>query len=99
MKLASSITALILSAVAIGANAQTGRPSEAPAVQPTVSSTGSGEPGSYARYLMLNGSPRDVAIEAARNIDHPAAARRLALHTASRAARTSGTDSPAPSQP
>ncbi len=98
MKLISSIVTLgaafVLSAASIGANAQTGRPSEAPAAQPAVSSTGSGEPGSYARYLMLNGTPRDVAIEEARNIDHPAPSRRLALHTASRAA-----NSQAPSQP
>jgi hypothetical protein len=64
--------ALVLSGASIGANAQTGRPSEAPSVQPAVGNSYASGPGSYARYLMLNGTPRDVAIAEARNIDHPA---------------------------
>jgi hypothetical protein len=103
MKFPSTITALgaafILSATAIGANAQTGRPSEAPAAQPAVSSTGSDGPGSYARYLMLNGTPRDVAVVEARNIDHPAPSRHFALHAANRTAKTGEAGSQATAQP
>ena len=36
------------------------------------------EAGSYARYLMLNGSTREEALASARNIDHPAARSRVA---------------------
>jgi hypothetical protein len=80
---AALAAALFLSAASIGANAQTGRPSEAPSVQPSVGDTYGSGPGSYARYLMLNGTPRDVALAEARNIDHPAPSRHFALHLAS----------------
>ena len=75
----------------IAAQAQTGRPSvvEVPAAadapQAVAQSYGKA-PGSYARYLMLNGATRENALVAARNIDNPAdrtPSRRLA---ASRAA-------------
>jgi len=35
--------------------------------------------GSYARYLMLNGTPREEAVKAAQNVDHPATSTRFAL--------------------
>jgi len=75
----------------IAAQAQTGRPSavEVPAAADAphaVESAYGKAPGSYARYLMLNGATRENALVAARNIDNPVertTARRLA---ASRAA-------------
>ncbi len=75
----------------IAAQAQTGRPStvEVPAAAdtPHAAAVSYGRaPGSYARYLMLNGATRENALVAARNIDNPgdgAPSRRLA---ASRAA-------------
>jgi hypothetical protein len=74
LRLATIGAAALLSLAAFGANAQTGRPSEAPTAQPAVIDVGGNAPGSYARYLMLNGTPRDVALVQARNIDHPATA-------------------------
>ena len=60
----------------IAAQAQTGRPStvEVPAAADAphaVESAYGKEPGSYARYLMLNGATREDALVAARNIDNP----------------------------
>ena len=74
----------------IAAQAQTGRPStvEVPAAADTphaVESAYGKAPGSYARYLMLNGATRENALVAARNIDNPAertASRRLAARHA-----------------
>ncbi len=70
----------------VAAQAQTGRPStvEVPAAADTphaVATSYGKEPGSYARYLMLNGATRENALVAARNIDNPtdrASSRRLA---------------------
>ena len=66
----------------VAAQAQTGRPSTqetaAAADAPQVVAADA-QLGSYARYLMLNGKPRDVAVADARNIDHPAA--RVHAHT------------------
>jgi len=70
----------------VAAQAQTGRPStvEVPAAADTphaVAVSYGKAPGSYARYLMLNGATRENALVAARNIDDPADAtstRRLA---------------------
>ncbi len=76
MKSTAFTVALTLLAVAAAANAQTGRPSAAEVHAPTVAAQPvvvDGEPGSYARYLMLNGVTRDEAIVAAQHIDHPAA--------------------------
>jgi hypothetical protein len=72
----------VLSAfVSLAAQAQTGRPSaievKAAADAPRVASADP-ELGSYGRYLMLNGTPRDQAVAAARNIDHPASRQVLA---------------------
>jgi hypothetical protein len=85
MKSTALITSIaILAAVfSVAANAQTGRPSVAEA--PTSASStrivsGDQDVGSYARYLMLNGTTRDEAIQAARNIDHPAP-RKVAVRT------------------
>jgi hypothetical protein len=73
---------LVSALAATGAMAQTGRPSEAPAApapHSTVVDTSQDAAGSYAHYLMLNGTPRDEAIRAAQAIDHPAP-RKLAWH-------------------
>ncbi len=60
----------------VAAHAQTDRPSTqetaAAADAPQVVAADA-QLGSYARYLMLNGTPRTDAIVAARNIDHPVA--------------------------
>ena len=65
--------AILSAAFCVAADAQTGRPStqEAPAA---VTSVAQGDPqvGSYARYLMLNGLPRDEAILQAAPYDRPA---------------------------
>jgi hypothetical protein len=57
-----------------GAMAQTGQPSEAPTsiARSSVIDTNQDPAGSYARYLMLNGATRDVALRTAQTIDHPA---------------------------
>jgi hypothetical protein len=73
--------ALAAAAFAVSAQAQTGRPSaiEVPAsgelAHPVAADA---ELGSYGRYLMLNGATRDVAIAAARNVDHPDVRSRVA---------------------
>ena len=79
ISLASTIAAGLL---AVTAHAQTGRGSEAPSDCPTIVVQDNDEVGSYARYLMLNGVPRDEAVKAARNIDHPAASTHFALRGA-----------------
>ena len=74
------ITATLLAvAFSVTAHAQTGRPSEAPCDRPTIVASDNGEVGSYARYLMLNGKPRDEALKEAQNIDHPAPSKYFAL--------------------
>ncbi len=88
MKIAYLIaTGAVLSAAFIvgAAQAQSGRPSFVQIQQhaeATVSREQSpvsqDELGSYGRYLVLNGKPRDVAIEMTRNIDHPQASRSAA---------------------
>ena len=95
MKTIALVTVASLAAFfSIGASAQTGRPSAvevpAAAAAPTQVATSYGNtPGSYARYLMLNGATRDDALVAARNVDHPveraprvAASRRVAREPA-----------------
>jgi hypothetical protein len=67
-------------AISIPAGAATGKPSEAQASSETVCVVPDepielgrdAQPGSYARYLMLNGKPRERAVVEARNIDHQA---------------------------
>jgi len=81
---------LVLAAVVAGSSAmaQTGRPSEAPAapgVPASVIDTSQDPAGSYAHYLMLNGTPRAEAIRVAQAIDHPAP-RRFAWHKEQRGA-------------
>lgn len=73
--------ATLAALLATAAHAQTGRPAEAPSDRPTATATATDgdQPGSYARYLMLNGTPRDAAMTAARNIDHPAPSTHFAL--------------------
>jgi hypothetical protein len=75
MKSTALITAIALASAAfcVGANAQTGRPSteEAPAAHVAVVQ-GDAQVGSYARYLMLSGMPRDEAIVQAAPFDRPA---------------------------
>jgi hypothetical protein len=77
MKTIALVTIASLAAFfSIAASAQTGRPSvvEVPAAAdaPTPVAADYGQtPGSYARYLMLNGATRQDALVAARNIDHP----------------------------
>jgi hypothetical protein len=69
--------AVVAAVFTIKAGAETGRPSciqtqrsdEAPASKQTESS--GVQPGSYARYLMLNGVTREAAIQAAWTVDHP----------------------------
>ena len=69
--------ALAAAVFTISAGADTGRPScmQAQRVdEPTASlqpEPADGQPGSYARYLMLNGVRRETAIAAAWAIDHP----------------------------
>lgn len=77
MKTLALVTAAGLAALfSVAASAQTGRPSavEVPAAAdaPTPVAASYGQvPGSYARYLMLNGATRENALVAARNVDHP----------------------------
>jgi len=78
--------ALFAAIFSTAVQAQTGRPSEAPSDRPVALDAKNEEVGSYARYLMLNGMPRDEAIKTAINIDNPAPARHFAL----RATRTPG---------
>ena len=81
-----TIAGIAAALLSVAAQAQTGRPStvEVPAAADTphaVETSYGKAPGSYARYLMLNGATRENALVAARNIDHPADAtntRRLA---------------------
>jgi len=73
--------ALLAAIFCTAANAQTGRPSEASSDRPAAASAKNDEVGSYARYLMLNGMPRDEAIKTAINIDNPAPSRHFALRT------------------
>ncbi len=80
MKINSIITsaAVLGAAIAIPARADSGRPSEVQAGIATacavpaapIDAGQDAQVGSYARYLMLNGKPRDRAIAEARNIDH-----------------------------
>jgi hypothetical protein len=78
----ASALVLVSALAATGAMAQTGRPSEAPTGDAAnVVDTRQDAAGSYAHYLMLNGTPRAEAIRAAQAIDHPAP-RRFALHRA-----------------
>ena len=76
MKTIALATAAGLAAFfSLAASAQTGRPSavEVPAAAhtPTQVATYGTAPGSYARYLMLNGATRENALVAARNVDNP----------------------------
>ena len=81
MKTNAIIISVALSGIAISipAAAASGRPSEAQASSETacivpdepIELGRDAQPGSYARYLMLNGKPRERAIVEARNIDHP----------------------------
>ena len=70
------VSGLVLASALISASAmaQTGRPSEAPDAfaRSSVIDTTRDPAGSYARYLMLNGATRDVALRTAQTIDHPA---------------------------
>ncbi len=75
-------SALLAIAFSVTARAETGRPSEAPSDRPTVIVSENDEVGSYARYLMLNGKPRDEAIKIAQNIDHPEPSKLFALRGA-----------------
>ncbi len=82
MKISPFVTsiALLCAAITLPARADTGRPSEpqagietacaAPAAP--IDAGQDAQVGSYARYLMLNGKPRDRAIAEARNVDHQA---------------------------
>ncbi len=94
MKSSTSLIAAIsvlAAAFSVGAQAQTGRPStvevQAAADAPHVAAADQ-ELGSYARYLMLNGATREDAIDAARNIDHPAPRKVLASRSRAGAAAT-----------
>ena len=77
--IATSIAALG-AAISLPVRADTGRPSEvqagiAPVCAVAAAPIDAGQDaqvGSYARYLMLNGKPRDRAIAEARNIDRRA---------------------------
>jgi hypothetical protein len=86
-RILASAFALAATIAGSGAMAQTGRPAEAPApnVQGSVIDTTRDPAGSYARYLMLNGTPRAEAIRAAQAIDHPAP-RKFAWHKEQREA-------------
>ena len=92
MKTLALVTAAGLAAFfSVAASAQTGRPSavEVPAAAdrpaPASAPAAYGQaPGSYARYLMLNGATRENALVAARNVDHPV--QRVSRLAANRAA-------------
>ena len=95
MKTPAIAAALALAAVAFAAQAQTGTPSaqEVGAQSPFSHSAPvdvDADAGSYARYLMLNGTPRDEALKAAQNIDHPNA-RHFAFHRAAKPATAAAT--------
>ena len=83
--------AVLAAAFSVGTQAQTGRPStvevQAAADTPRVAAADQ-ELGSYARYLMLNGATREDAIDAARNIDHPAPRKVLASRSRATAVTT-----------
>ena len=85
-------TFVLAAALAAGsAMAQTGRPAEAPAApdkHASVIDTSQDSAGSYAHYLMLNGTPRAEAIRAAQAIDHPQP-RQFAWHKEPRSANKS----------
>jgi len=94
----SAAIALLGAAFTVGANAQTGAPSaQETGHQATVSApvdAADAEVGSYARYLMLNGTPRDEAVKTARNVDNRAVSTRFAWHRA----RTQAVTAPATPQ-
>lgn len=77
--------ALAAAVFTISAGADTGRPScvQAQRVDESTASLQSessdSQPGSYARYLMLNGVRRETAITAAWTIDHPRPAGKAAI--------------------
>ena len=76
--------AVIAGVFALSAHAESGRPScdqmsRADGASAAVKVESSGpQPGSYAKYLMLNGVTREAAIKAAWSIDHPEIAGRSA---------------------
>ena len=82
MKTPAIITSVVLlgAALSLTAGAATGRPSEAQAgseaacvvADAPIDAGQDAQVGSYARYLMLNGKPRERAIAEARNIDRRA---------------------------
>jgi hypothetical protein len=76
-----STIALAAAVFAVAAQAQTGRPStiEVPAAGDAPRAIAADqELGSYGRYLMLNGTTRETALAAARNVDHPVGRDRVA---------------------
>lgn len=90
MKSTAFVTALALAAAvfSVAADAQTGRPSaiEAKSTSDTPQAVvADAELGSYARYLMLNGAPRDRAIAEARNVDHADTHARYAVRSRAKA--------------
>jgi hypothetical protein len=88
----TAAVAVLSTVFAVAAQAQTGRPStvevRAAADAPRIVAADD-ELGSYGHYLMLNGATRDEAVAAARNIDHPAARKVVAIGSHAR------TDAPA----
>jgi hypothetical protein len=92
MKSTAFVTAIALLAAvfSVAANADTGAPSaqevgRAATATPSAPVSAETQPGSYARYLMLNGETREQALRDARNIDNPAPTR-FAWHGARNAA-------------
>jgi hypothetical protein len=78
MKFTAIATLAAAAAISLSAHAATGMPSEQETgsqrtCEPSVPVTQDAQVGSYARYLMLNGKPREQALAEAFNIDHPAA--------------------------
>lgn len=78
MKFSVATMVAAIAAITISAHAATGMPSQAArehavGTSPVIDTGAGTEPGSYGRYLMLNGKSREEAIAEASSIDHPAA--------------------------
>lgn len=99
MKFSAIATLAAIAAISISAQAATGTPSEQETgaqrtSQPSAPVAEDAQVGSYARYLMLNGKPREQAMAEAFNIDHPAASRVAGHRAPSRAVVTETPASP-----
>src|SRR4051812_5307275 len=80
MKSTAIATLAAVAAISLSAHAATGMPSvqetggqNARIISTQDQAREDAQPGSYARYLMLNGKTRDTAVAEARSVDHAGA--------------------------